>query len=108
MFLKFLVTVLALVFVSGGLLADEIKGKITKLEEGKITLTVDGKEMTYTVDKKVKVQSINKKKTKTKDVEGGFTSLKPKDEVTLTTEKKDDQEVVTKITTEAKKKKKDK
>ena len=104
---KYLCTFLALAFLGSNLSAEEVKGKITKIEEDKITLSVNGKETTFTVDKSVKVQSINKKK-KSKDVAAGLSSLKANDEVTLTTEKNDEKEVVTKITTEAKKKKKDK
>ena len=105
---SFLFAVLALAFSCSAASAAEVKGKVTKIEGEKITLTVDGKETTFVADKSIKVQSTNKKNNKFKDLPGGMSDLKSGDEVTLTTEKKDDKEVVTKITTVGKKKKKDK
>jgi hypothetical protein len=105
---SFLFTVLAMAFASTVVCADEVKGKFAKIDGEKLTLTVDGKETTFALDKSVKVQSTNKKNNKFKDLPGGMSDLKAGDEVTLTTEKKENKEVVTKITTTAKKKKKDK
>jgi ribosome maturation factor RimP len=106
MFTRFVVACVAVAFVGSGLGAEEIKGKITKIEEGKITLSVDGKETTYVVDKDVKVLGTTGKKNKLTDFPGGFMALKADQEVTLTTEKKEDKETVVKITAPIKKKKK--
>lgn len=106
---SFLFAILALAFTSTVAWADEVKGKFAKVDGEKLTVTVDGKETIFAVDKSVKVQSTNKKNNKFKDLPGGMNDLKAGDEVTVTTEKKDNKEVVTKITTiAAKKKKKDK
>ncbi|MCE9530440.1 MAG: hypothetical protein K8T89_04815 [Planctomycetes bacterium] len=57
MFRKFFTAVVALVFVAGGLFADEIKGVFKKFEGGKVTVEVDGKTNEYKVgDAKVKIR----------------------------------------------------
>lgn len=102
---KFFVAAVALGLVGTGLNGDEIKGKFIKVDGEKLTVTVEGKETTFLIVKDIKVLTKNKKE-KTKDLAGGISSLKTDDVVTLTTEKKDDKELVSKITIESKKKKK--
>jgi hypothetical protein len=88
---KLLCSTVALLFVTGGLLAAEIKGKIKSVDADKstITVTVGDKDETFTVaqDAKISVGTV-------KDVK----DLKPGANVTLTTETKGGKEVVTAIT----------
>jgi len=55
MFRKFFAAIVASMLVIGGLFADEVKAVFKKVDGGKITVEVDGKEKTYKVGEKVKV-----------------------------------------------------
>jgi hypothetical protein len=105
--------VLGVLFCATAVLADEVKGKVTKVDDSahKITISVDGKETEYTVDKDCKMPKMKGKdgtekeftlKALAKMVEktGGVG-------VNATTSKKDGKEVVTeiKMNREGKKKK---
>jgi hypothetical protein len=105
----------ALLIAAGGSWAEEIKGKVKSVDASKstITVTVNDKDRTLTVAKDAKVfQLVGKKlkKAQPQDVPGGLAGLEAGKEVTVTTDKKDGQDVVTQIKVEglAKKKKKDK
>lgn len=89
----------------GPLVAEEVKGKIVKIDadKGTITLSVENKDRAIDVEKGAVIQSPGKKKT-LQDVAGGLAGLKTGDEATATVEKKDGKEVVTKIVTDAAKK----
>ena len=93
----------------GAAQAGEIKGKVAKVdaEKAALTVAVDGKDQTLTVDKEAKVLAPGKKK-QLQDVSGGLGGLKEGDAVTATTETKDGKETVTKVVVEAGKKKKKK
>ncbi|MBY0527376.1 MAG: hypothetical protein K2R98_28530 [Gemmataceae bacterium] len=95
--LRNLVTSLAvagLLLITGVVLAEEIKGSVVKVDAEKSTITVkvDDKDKEFTVAKDAKILS-----AKDKPLKDGLKSLKEKAEVILTTEKKDDKEVVTKV-----------
>ncbi len=92
--------------------ADTVPGKVKSIDTDKstITITVDGVDQTYTVEKESKVWQPGKtKKAPAQDVAGGLGGLKEGQPVVLTTEKKDAKDVVTQIKLEeaaTKKKKK--
>ena len=90
MFRKLLCTAVALFFVTGGLVAAEVKGKVKSVDAdtGTITVTVGEKDQTFTVAKDATISAGTAKVLK---------DLKAGDNVTLTTEKKDGKEVVTGI-----------
>ena len=99
-----LAAVMALVLAAAGATADEIKGKVKKIDADKntVVLTVDDKDTTYDVAKDAKITTAvpgaKKKDAPTaKDVEGGLKGLKVGDDATLTVEKKDGKEVATAI-----------
>lgn len=94
-----------LLVACGPLVAEEVKGKIVKIDadKGTITLSVENKDRAINVEKGVVIQSPGKKKT-LQDVAGGLAGLKTGDEATATVEKKDGKEVATKIVTDAAKK----
>jgi hypothetical protein len=109
--------VLAFSFVIVGFAAaEEYKAKVksTDTDKGTITFTVDGKDTTLPVHKECDIYTLTPAKKKGQapvkmGVEGNLGGLKPDQNVTLTTEKKDDKETVLAIkveTTMAKKKKK--
>ena len=99
--------VVALVICAGSLPAEEIKGKVAKVDAEKktLTLTVDGKDQSFPIDKEAKFLTPGKKK-QLQDLPGGLSGVKEGTEVTLTTEKKDGKETITKVTVEGRKKKK--
>jgi len=71
----------ALVFgLAAGVMADEAKGKVKSVDKEKIVVTVDGKDVTYTLDKGVE----------TKDIAAG-------DEVTVTYKKDGDKMTASKV-----------
>ncbi len=53
---KLVASVVAMLLVVGGLFAEEIKGVFKKYEDGKVTVDVDGKDMTYKVDPEAKIK----------------------------------------------------
>ncbi|MCE9530441.1 MAG: hypothetical protein K8T89_04820 [Planctomycetes bacterium] len=69
MFRKFFTAVVALMFVVGGLFADEIKGVFKKFEGGKVTVEVDGKATDF---------KVGDAKQKVKDKEVAISELLPK------------------------------
>ena len=101
---KFVCSLCALLLGVGVLIAAEIKGKVKGVDEDKktITVTVDDKDTTYTFTDDTKIMRGNK------DVPDRAKALKGLGkngaEVTLTTDKKDDKEVVTQIKLGGKKK----
>jgi hypothetical protein len=105
--LRSLPALAAVLLATGLVLADDVKGKISSVdsEKGTITLSVDGKDQTLTVEKSAMIQAPGKKKMLT-DVPGGLSGLKTGDEATATVETKDGKMVVTRIITAGGKKKK--
>ena len=82
--------------VCGTLLAEEVQGKITKIDTDRSTLTlsVENQDRTLSIAKGSVIQSLGKKK-KPEGVLGGLADLKKGDEATVTIEKKDGKEVIT-------------
>src|SRR3954454_23252573 len=94
---KFVCSLCALLLGVGVLIAAEVKGKVKSLDEEKktITVTTDDKDTTYTFTDDTKIVRGNKD---VKDRAKALTALgKGSSEVTITTDKKDDKEVVTQI-----------
>jgi hypothetical protein len=105
--------VLGLLFCATAVLAEEIRGKVTKVDDSanKITISVDGKDTEYSVASDCKMpkskdgkeretlKSLAKRVEKSKD--GGVG-------IVATTTKKDGKEVVTEIKMGGMRKKKDK
>ena len=81
--------------------AETYGDKVKAVDASKKTLTlpVDGKDRTFPVDDKVEVQSQTRagKRLRLTPVKGGLKGVKPGADVTVTTEKKAGQEVVTRI-----------
>src|SRR5258707_14528545 len=97
MFRKFVCGVFAFVICAGVSLAEDLKGKIKSVdaEKNTITVTIGDKDQTFTLDKDAKILD-----TKGKEVAGGIKASLFKKAglpVTVTTEKKDDKDVVTKV-----------
>ena len=84
--------------VCGTLLAEEVQGKITKIDTDRSTLTLSGEnqDRTLSIAKGSVIQSLGKKK-KPEGVLGGLADLKKGDEATVTIEKKDGKEVITRV-----------
>ena len=84
--------------VCGTLLAEEVQGKITKIDTDRSTLTlsVENQDRTLSIAKGSVIQSLGKKK-KPEGVLGGLADLKKGDEATVTIEKKDGKEVITRV-----------
>ena len=93
------VAVAALVAASGRAETYGDKLKAVDLAKRTITLPVDGKERTFKVADKVDVQSQTRvgKRLRVTPVKDGLKGVKAGDEATVTTEKRDGEEVVTKI-----------
>jgi hypothetical protein len=88
-------------FSAGGLLADEVKGKVKSVDTDKntVTLTIE-KELALSLSKDVKVvQLVGKKakKARTEDLPGGLAAVPPGSEVTFTIDKIDGKEVITQV-----------
>lgn len=78
-----------LLFFVGLIIADEAKGKITKVEDKKgtvITVKVDDKETKFRVNKDTKIKDADGKDV---DVKDAGTKLKEGDEVTVKFEEKE-------------------
>jgi hypothetical protein len=97
---------LAILAVSSVVHAEEVKGKVKSVdaEKSSITVTVGEQDRTLDVAKDAKIThrvGKNEKKAKSEDLPGGLGGLTAGTEITLTTEKKDDKEVVTQIKVDA-------
>lgn len=57
MFRKFFAAVAALTLVVGGLFAEDVKGIFKKVDGGKITIVVDGKDKEFKVGEKFKTKA---------------------------------------------------
>ena len=92
---------LVLALGAGRLSADEVRGKVKQVDgdKGRLTLTVGDADKTFDVGDARVVGLYGKKlkKAKTQDLAGGLRGLKEGAEVTLTTAKKDDKDVVTEV-----------
>ena len=92
----------ALALLAGpALLADTYGDKVKAVDADKktITLPVEGKDRTFPVDDKVEVQAQVRagKRLRLTPVKDGLKAVKVGAEVTVTTEKKEGKEVVTKV-----------
>ncbi len=80
----------ALLLVVGVMLATEVKGKITKIEEKngatRVTIKVDDKDQTFRVGTDTKIKDADGKDVNVKDA---ATKLKVDDQVTIKYEEKD-------------------
>jgi len=96
--MKIVLLVAVFFMVCGTLLAEEVQGKITKIDTDRSTLTlsVENQDRTLSIAKGSVIQSLGKKK-KPEGVLGGLADLKKGDEATVTIEKKDGKEVVTRV-----------
>ena len=86
--------------------AEELKGNVKKVDKdgNTLTLTVDGKDTTYTISKdasfvtvsleKGKKGKVNEKLT---PIDGGLGGIKAGTDVTVLTDKQDDKDVITSI-----------
>jgi hypothetical protein len=97
---------LAMLAVSSIAHAEEVKGKVKSVDADKstVTVTVGEQDRTLDVAKDAKIThrvGKNEKKAKSEDLPGGLGALTAGTEITLTTEKKDDKEVVTQIKVDA-------
>ena len=93
---------LVLALGAGRLSADEVRGKVKQVDgdKGRLTLTVGDADKTFDVGGDTRVVGLygkKLKKAKTQDLAGGLRGLKEGAEVTLTTAKKDDKDVVTEV-----------
>jgi Cu/Ag efflux protein CusF len=99
-----LCAVFSFLLVAGGLRADEYVGTIKKIDATTktLTVTVDDKDKDFVIGDDTKIVS-----PKGTDLKGGLKSKQLKDgvNVSVTTEKKDDKEVVTFVRLGKKKKK---
>jgi CRISPR/Cas system-associated exonuclease Cas4 (RecB family) len=102
------VSVLALLFCVSAVWAEEVKGKLTKVDEAnhKITISVDGKETEYTVAKDCKMpkrkgKDGTEKELTLSDLAKSMDRVKDKGgyAITAVTTKKDGKETVTEIKT---------
>jgi hypothetical protein len=75
------------------------KVKSVDVDKKTLTLPVDGKDKTFTVDDKAEIQTQVRagKRLRLQPLKEGLKGVKAGAEVTLTTEKKDGKEVVTRI-----------
>jgi hypothetical protein len=101
-------TTFAASIFSGTLLAEDYTGKIKSLDVKKreLTVTADGKDLTFPIDKDASVFYEAKPKKKgqpggLEPVPGGLGALKAGNDVTITTEKKGDAETVSLIKLES-------
>ena len=91
----------AIVALAGSVSLAETYGEIVKAVDPvmkTITIPVEGKDRTFKVDDKVDVQTgSHGKRLRLAVVKDGLKGVKKGNEATVTTEKKDDEEVVTRI-----------
>ena len=93
---------LALFLAPSLLQAEEIKGKVKSVDTDKstVTITVDDKDQTLDVPKEAKIIRMvgkNEKKAMPEDLPGGLGGLKAGTAITITTEKKEEKDVITQI-----------
>ena len=97
---------------AGGVFVGEAKGKLKSVDADKSTLTVtaNDKVTSYDVSKDAKVIKVmgRGKKATLETVKDGLKGVTSGSEVILTTEKKDDKDVVTQVKIEGGKRKKNK
>src|SRR4051812_44437298 len=96
---RFVFVIFAMAVAAAGSSGDEFKGKLKDVDIFKKTITVSaaGKDQVLTVADNAKTTTIGKGKNPGNDVVGGLLGLKAGPEVAVTTEKKDDKDVVTAI-----------
>jgi len=86
---------------SASVWADTVKGKVKRVDADKstITVTADDKNQSFDVAKDAKVVKVvgKGKKATTETVQDGLKGVAKDQEVTLTTETKDDKDVVTQV-----------
>src|SRR5436305_11804287 len=98
--------VLAVAACTAVCLADEVKGTVKKVDKAKITVTVDGKDTTYPVQKDARILNSTttkakngKEREKVTEISGGLAAVKVGSTVILKLEKEivgeDEMEVVT-------------
>jgi hypothetical protein len=85
--------------------ADEVKGRVKKVDTDKntLTITVNDKDQTFTIPKEARIVALFGKKVKKAqllEMPGGLGAVKENVEVTVTTEKKDDKDVVSQVKVE--------
>jgi hypothetical protein len=101
-------SVLAVAVCAAVCLADEVKGTVKKVDKGKITVTVDGKDTTYIVQKDARILNSTttkakngKEREKVSEISGGLTAVKVGSTVSLKLEKEiigeDEKDVVTQL-----------
>ena len=109
---KLSLAALTFVLAAFPLWAESVPGKVKSVDPDKntITVTVGDKDTTFTVDKASKMYATTGKgkKTMKSDIADGLKGIKEGQSVVLTTEKKDDKEIVNEIKVEQEMKKKKK
>jgi hypothetical protein len=101
-------SILALAVCATVCLADEVKGTVKKVAKGKITVTVDGKDTSYPVQKDARILNSTVSKTKAgkdrekvTEISGGLMAVKTGATVSLKLEKEivgvDEKDVVTQL-----------
>src|SRR4051812_20590708 len=105
MFRKLICAVAVVAFSMGLALADTIKGKVKEVDDDKktITVTVDDKDQVVNVDKDARIFTTGKGKKGQPGPEvalSGLRAVLPGQEVTITTEKKDNKDVATAVKVE--------
>ncbi|MBY0522464.1 MAG: hypothetical protein K2R98_03660 [Gemmataceae bacterium] len=91
---RFAITLLAILVLSLGVLADEIKGKVKLLnvKKGQLVIVVGEKEKEFMVPERAKVTDNDGK-----ELPGRLKALRAGDEVTVVTGKDGDKEVVQEV-----------
>jgi hypothetical protein len=84
-----------------GMLHVQVVSVTNDTEKPKLTFKQDDKDVTLVVDKTATFQAMGKK-NKSIDLPNGIKSITKGSQVTITTDKRDDVEVVTKIVTQGK------
>jgi hypothetical protein len=85
--------------------ADDIKGRVKKVDTDKntLTITVNDKDQTFTIPKEARIVGLFGKKLKKAqllEIPGGLSAVKENVEVTVTTDKKDNKDVVSQVKVE--------
>ncbi len=99
--LKFVLTAFAFVFLTAGLVAEELRVRFQRLNEDRRTVTVrfDGKDVTFDAAKDIRFYDFLGKQ-----IEGGFKGaaryFRPGQDVIVTTEKRDGRVFATRLKAE--------